>query len=326
MDTQTEPLLRVTNLSIGTSDDVQLVEDVSFQVMRGETLAIVGESGCGKSLTSLAIIGLLPDVLAKRVKGQVVFETTDLLDASEKALGNVRGKDIAMVFQDALSALNPLMTVGQQIAEGLIRHGAIPKENVRERVLDLLNMVRIPDPAARIDAYPHELSGGMRQRVVIAMAMSCEPKLILADEPTTALDVTVQAQILDIIRDIQQRANLALVLVTHDLGVVRTMARRMVVMYAGSVVEAGSVDEILHAPQHPYTTGLMQARPHGSYRRDGQLLRDIQGVVPSPAERPIGCRFSPRCDRTTERCCTEIPQLVGSNTGHQIRCFHPILG
>jgi len=324
MDTATEPLLEISNLRIELDERSQLVEDVSFRLQRGETLAIVGESGCGKSLTSLAIVGLLPEALVDGVSGTILFEQTDLLAASEKTLRNVRGKQIAMVFQDALSALNPLMTVEQQIEEGLMAHGAIAKDKARERVLELLKMVRIPDPVARLSSYPHELSGGMRQRILIAMAMACEPKLILADEPTTALDTTVQAQILDVIKSIQKRANLGLILVTHDLGVARYMARRMVVMYAGSVVEAGLVDDILNAPKHPYTAGLMQARPHGSFRRDGHLLRDIQGLVPAPRNRPRGCQFSPRCDRATERCRAEMPPLVGPKTEHQIRCFHPI--
>lgn len=320
----TAPMFEVRDLRVGLNDDVHLLTDVSFQIDEAETLAVVGESGCGKSLTSLAVMRLLPDNLDRRVSGQVIFEGRDLLTASEREMRRVRGNDIAMVFQDALSALNPLMTVEQQIAEGLIAHAILPREKVRERVLELLAMVRIPDPVARLSAYPHELSGGMRQRIVIAMAMSCSPKLIVADEPTTALDVTVQAQILDILKGIQQREKLAMMLITHDLGVVRRVADRMIVMYAGSLVEAGPVREILERPSHPYTVGLMQARPHGNFRRDGSYLSDIPGMVPAPVNRPKGCQFAPRCPRASEICVTQTPPLTRGADGRGLRCFHPM--
>lgn len=323
MKTFTDPLLKVINLQIGLSDTVNLLMDVSFHVEKGETLAVVGESGCGKSLTALAVMGLLPSNLVRRVSGQIFFEGRDLITASQQEMRHLRGNDIAMIFQDASSALNPLMTVEQQIAEGLSAHSAVPRNRIRERVLELLSMVRIPDPIARLGSYPHELSGGMCQRIVIAMAMSCSPKLIVADEPTTALDVTVQAQILDILKDIQRRENLALMLITHDLGIVRSVADRMIVMYAGSVVEAGSVAEVLEHPRHPYTVGLMQARPHGSFRRDAAYLRDIPGIVPSPANRPKGCQFAPRCQRALEKCESTIPPLMHSPLGRQIRCLNP---
>lgn len=320
----TGPMFEVRNLRIGLSERVPLLSDVSFTVDKAETLAVVGESGCGKSLTSLAVMGLLPDNLTRHVSGRVMFEGRDLLAASEREMRRIRGNEIAMVFQDALSALNPLMTIERQISEGLAAHGPIPRDRIRSRVLELLAMVRIPDPAARLGAYPHELSGGMRQRIVIAMAMSCSPKLIVADEPTTALDVTVQAQILEILKGIQQREKLALILITHDLGVVRRVADRMIVMYAGGLVEGGAVRDIIERPRHPYTVGLMQARPHGSFRRDKTYLRDIPGRVPSPAERPEGCQFAPRCPRSSAACISGAPPLTKSANGHEVRCFHPM--
>lgn len=320
----TAPILEVRDLRIGLNENDHLLTDVSFRIDKAETLAVVGESGCGKSLTSLAVMGLLPGILARQVSGQVVFEGRNLLSASEREMRHIRGKDIAMVFQDALSALNPLMTIEQQVSEGLVAHGAVPRAKVRERVLELLSMVRIPDPTARLGAYPHELSGGMRQRIVIAMAMSCSPKLIVADEPTTALDVTVQAQILDILKGIQQQEKLALMLITHDLGVVRRVADRMIVMYAGSLVEIGTVQEILENPRHPYTVGLMHARPHGSFRRDAEYLRDIPGMVPPPASRPKGCQFAPRCSRASQVCVNDVPPLTRDPGGREVRCFHPM--
>ena len=318
------PMFEMRSLRVGLSGDVHLLVDVSLHVEKGETLAIVGESGCGKSLTALSAMRLLPGNLARWVSGQIVFEGRDLLTSTESEMERLRGNQIAMVFQDSLSALNPLMTVEQQIAEGLRAHDAVPRSRIRDRVLELLSMVRIPDPVARLGSYPHELSGGMRQRIVIAMAMSCSPKLIIADEPTTSLDVTIQAQILAILKGIQQRENLALVLITHDLGIVRRVADRMIVMYAGSVVEAGSVTDVFEHPQHPYTVGLLRARPRGSFRRDSVYLYDVPGIVPAPTDRPNGCQFAPRCDRALEKCVSTNPPLTQNSHGREIRCLNPV--
>ncbi|SFU22399.1 ABC transporter ATP-binding protein [Mesorhizobium sp. YR577] len=320
-----DALLKVAGLSISAAADTPLVEDLSFEVGRGEAVAIVGESGCGKSLTSLAIMGLLPDSLDRHKRGAISFEGRDLTALPLRDMQSIRGNRMAMIFQEPLTALNPVMTVGAQIVEVLRKHRKMGKVEARERATDLLRQVRVPDPEARLDDYPHRLSGGMRQRVTIAMAMACEPSLIIADEPTTALDVTVQAQILDLLREIRERSGQSLVLITHDLGVVRQIAERMIVMYAGVVVEAGSVEDIMSSPRHPYTAGLMAARPRGSFKHDGKLLSDISGAVPAPDARPQGCLFGPRCARAAEDCLTARPPLTATADGRAHRCFYPIL-
>ena len=323
-DMAAQPLLSVSDLSVSAASDVPLIEGLSFEVGAGEALAIVGESGCGKSLTSLAVMGLLPYPLDGLTRGTIEFEGRSLRDLSPKELQAIRGNRMAMIFQEPLTALNPVMTVGTQIGEVLRKHLGMSKAQARQKTISLLAQVRIPDPESRLDEYPHRLSGGMRQRVTIAMAMACEPSLIIADEPTTALDVTVQAQILDLLRDIRETSGQSLIMITHDLGVVRRVAERMIVMYAGTVVEAGSVAEIMRAPRHPYTAGLMAARPKGSFKTDHKRLNDIPGAVPAPQARPKGCLFSPRCTFATDQCREERPPLTVMDDGRSHRCFHPI--
>ncbi|MDR5652567.1 ABC transporter ATP-binding protein [Ruixingdingia sedimenti] len=316
-------LLGVQNLSIAAGPKAPLVEDVSFAIGKGEALAVVGESGCGKSLTSLAIMGLLPSNLKRMTAGRILFQGEDLMTKPQRALQAIRGNRIGMIFQDPLTALNPVMTIGAQIAEVLQAHRPMDRAAARARAVELLDMVRIPHAAERLDDYPHQLSGGMRQRVVIAMAMACGPELIIADEPTTALDVTIQAQILDLLVELRARSDLSLMLITHDLGVVTRVAERMIVMYAGTVVESGTVAQIMQAPRHPYTAGLMAARPHGSFRLTGERLTDIPGTVPAPTKRPPGCLFEPRCPRAGDLCRTTRPDLTAEG-GRAYRCHFPI--
>lgn len=318
------PLLAVKGLSVAADADTPLVEDLAFSVANGEALAIVGESGCGKSLTSLAIMGLLSPKLKKHSSGRILFEGHDLSVLPEKTLQTIRGNRMAMIFQEPLTALNPVMTVGAQVMEVLRKHRGLSKSQARARTVELFAQVSIPDPESRIDDYPHRLSGGMRQRVTIAMAIACEPSLIIADEPTTALDVTVQAQILDLLAEIRARSGQSLIMITHDLGVVRRVAERMIVMYAGVVVEAGPVAALMAAPRHPYTAGLIAARPHGSFKTDHQKLSDIPGAVPAPHARPAGCLFSPRCARADDQCRNARPPLTTHPDGRASRCFHPL--
>lgn len=316
------PLLAVRDLTIRASKTTTLVENLSFTVNRGETVAIVGESGCGKSLTSLAVIQLLPANLAKGTTGEILFDGTDLaaLPAGRKAA--LRGDRLSMIFQEPLTALNPVMTIGSQICEILRDHRGMGKAAARIRASELLSLVGIPDVANRIDDYPHQLSGGMRQRVVIAMAIACEPDLIIADEPTTALDVTVQAQILRLLAELQDRTGMAMIMITHDLGVVRQIADRMVVMYAGAMVEEGPVEAVLSAPRHPYTAGLIAARPSGSLRVTGKRLTDIPGMVPAADDRPKGCLFAPRCPKVAEACHGARPTVTRLGVRAHA-CFFP---
>lgn len=318
------PLLSVEHLTIRAGAGTTLVEDLSLTVTRGETVALVGESGCGKSLTSMAVIQLLPRNLASNQTGAINFDGHDLTRLSEKQLAKLRGDRLAMIFQEPLTALNPVVTIGRQIAEVLRDHRGMDKAAAMARAAELLDLVGIPDVANRINDYPHQMSGGMRQRVVIAMAMACEPELIIADEPTTALDVTVQAQILRLLAELQQRTGMAMIMITHDLGVVRQTADRIVVMYAGSMVEEGPVDDVLSRPHHPYTAGLIAARPSGAFRVDGKRLNDIPGMVPAPDARPEGCLFSPRCALATEVCRSKRPMVEPAGETRAFRCFHPL--
>jgi peptide/nickel transport system ATP-binding protein len=318
------PLLQVEDLHVLVNRETPLIEGLSLTVNRGETVAIVGESGCGKSLTALAIMGLLPDVLTASMRGSIRFAGQDLTRLPQREMNRLRGNRIAMIFQEPLTALNPIMTVSAQITEVLHAHRGINKADARTRAVELLRMVGLPDAEARLVDYPHRLSGGMRQRVTIAIAMACEPDLIIADEPTTALDVTVQARILDLLADLQKRTGMGLMLITHDLGVVRQVADRMIVMYAGAVVEAGPVETVLSSPRHPYTAGLVSARPHGSFQADGRRLSDIPGVVPAPEARPSGCLFEPRCSRAERDCRVARPALRDDAAGRTFRCLHPV--
>jgi oligopeptide/dipeptide ABC transporter ATP-binding protein len=286
---------------------VKAVDGVSFQIRRGQTLGIVGESGCGKSVTALTIMRLLDIPPAEVASGEVLFEGRDLLTLSNEEMRHVRGNDIAMIFQEPMTSLNPVFTVGDQIAEAVILHQKLSSKAAWEKAVDSLKAVGINNPERRVKQYPHEMSGGMRQRVMIAMALSCDPKLLIADEPTTALDVTIQAQILELIQKVQDETGSALMLITHDLGVVAETVHDVVVMYAGRVVEEGTVDDVLLAPKHPYTEGLLTSIPSKGMR--GQRLNVIRGTVPNPFNMPQGCNFAPRCPYAFAPCTVHDPRI-----------------
>jgi oligopeptide transport system ATP-binding protein len=297
---------------------VRAVDGVSFSINRGETLGVVGESGCGKSVTALTIMRLLEVPPAEIASGEVLFEGRDLVSLREPEMQKIRGNDIAMIFQEPMSSLNPVFTVGDQIAEAVQRHMKLSRRASIDRAIDMLRKVGIAFPERRVKQYPHELSGGMRQRVMIAMALSCEPKLLIADEPTTALDVTIQAQILELIRQIQADTGTALMLITHDLGVVAEMVHDVVVMYGGRVVEAGTVEEVLLQPKHPYSEGLLASIPSKGMR--GQKLNVIKGTVPNPFNMPKGCNFAPRCPYRFEPCATLDPRIE-EGEGPPVACW-----
>jgi peptide/nickel transport system ATP-binding protein len=318
------PLLAVDGLGVtfATEDGpLKAVEDLSFAVARGKTLGIVGESGCGKSVTALAIMGLLPKKGA-RATGRVSFEGRPILGLDDAALNRLRGDRLAMIFQEPMSSLNPAHRIGDQIAETVMRHRGLAREAAWARAVDMLARVRIPDPARRARDYPHRLSGGMRQRAMIAMALACDPALLIADEPTTALDVTVQAQVLDLMRALRRESGAAIILITHDLGVVAEMADEVLVMYAGQAVERAPVADIFARPQHPYTVGLLGSIPRFGARR--RHLAAIEGMVPGLAAMPKACRFAPRCPFAEERCRAEAPPLAppkGGGAGRLARCW-----
>jgi peptide/nickel transport system ATP-binding protein len=316
-------LLEVADLSVrfdGDDGAVHAVDKVSFSLAPREVLAIVGESGCGKSVTAMSLLQLLPP--AATVTGEARFDGRDLLSMDGRAIRSVRGKEISFVFQEPMTSLNPAYTVGRQIGEVLRRHIGLRGGAERDRTLELLELVGIPAPARRIAEYPHQLSGGMRQRVMIAMALACDPKVLIADEPTTALDVTIQAGILDLMRDLRERLDTAIVLITHDLGVVADIADRVVVMYAGRKVEEAPVEELFAHPLHPYTVGLMAAIPRPGVG-DRRRLQEIPGMVPSLAELPRACAFADRCPRADERSRTAVPPLEALRPQHLVACFHP---
>jgi peptide/nickel transport system ATP-binding protein len=316
----TQPLLDVRDLSVRFETDdgtTHAVDRVSFALAPREVLALVGESGCGKSVTTMALVQLLPPTAV--VMGQVLFEGADLLRAHGRQLRRVRGREIAFVFQEPMTSLNPSFTVGRQIGETLSVHLGLSRRAARERTLALLDLVHIPAARRRIHEYPHQLSGGMRQRVMIAIALACDPKILIADEPTTALDVTIQAGILDLMRELRERLGTAIVLVTHNLGVVADIADRVVVMYAGRKVEEAPVHELFAAPQHPYTIGLLGAVPRTGVRR----LQEIPGRVPSLASLPDACAFAPRCPRASEQCVAREPPLARVRPEHTVACVHP---
>ena len=315
-------LLEVQGLrTLFRTDDGEFsaVDGVGFSVEAGRTLAIVGESGCGKSVTALSIMGLVPDPPGRIAAGSIRFEGRELIGLPKAQLQDLRGNGMAMIFQEPMSSLNPAFTIGDQIVEGLMRHRPLTREQASARALEMLHTVRIPAPEQRFHEYPHKLSGGMRQRVMIAMALSCEPRLLIADEPTTALDVTIQAQILELMRLLQQETGTAVILITHDLGVVAEAADDVVVMYAGRVVEQGPVKALFDAPQHPYTVGLLGSIPrlHGEQSR----LAAIQGQVPNPLQLPPGCRFAQRCPFADARCHAQAPQLREVAPGHASACW-----
>ncbi|CAG9622862.1 ABC transporter ATP-binding protein [Sutcliffiella rhizosphaerae] len=298
---------------------IPAVDGVDISIKKGETVALVGESGSGKSITSLSIMGLVPSPGGKIVDGEILFEGKDLVKLSENQLCKVRGNDISMIFQEPMTSLNPVLTVGEQITEVLILHQKMTKSAATKKAIEMLEVVGFSRAAEIVNDYPHRLSGGMRQRVMIAMAMSCNPKLLIADEPTTALDVTIQAQILDLMKDLSHKFDTSILLITHDLGVVSEVADRVVVMYCGQVVEEASVEDLFEEPFHPYTVGLMGSIPDidGDFSR----LQSIEGNVPPPTNLPQGCRFAPRCPKAFDRCHSEIPQLLNKEGNRSVRCF-----
>ncbi|MFC5500021.1 ABC transporter ATP-binding protein [Caenimonas terrae] len=315
-------LLEVTDLRthFATDDgEFPAVDGVSFSVDAGRTLAIVGESGCGKSVTSLSIMGLVPSPPGRIRGGSIRFEGQELVGAPARTLQDLRGNGMAMIFQEPMSSLNPAFTIGEQIVEGLLRHRRISRAEAVEQALKALRKVRIPSPEQRFHDYPHKLSGGMRQRAMIAMALACEPRLLIADEPTTALDVTIQAQILELIRTLQSETGTAVILITHDLGVVAEVADEVVVMYSGRVVERAPVQQLFDSPQHPYTVGLLGSIPRLDVERT--RLASIEGQVPSPLRRPAGCKFADRCPFVIDMCRAQDPPLREVGAQHQSACW-----
>jgi oligopeptide/dipeptide ABC transporter ATP-binding protein len=314
------PLLEVRELQTHFFTDdgvVRAVDGVSFEVNPGETLAIVGESGSGKSVTSLSILRLVAQPPGRIVGGQVRFQGRNLLELAPKEMRAIRGKEISMIFQEPMTSLNPVYTCGEQIIEALVLHEKVDRNEARRRTIEMLRKVGIPSPEQRVDEYPHQMSGGMRQRVMIAMALACSPAILIADEPTTALDVTIQAQILELLKQLQRELGMAVLLITHDLGVVAETADRVAVMYAGQVVEYGDVASTFQRPLHPYTAGLQESLPKLGVKRD--RLKVIPGNVPNPAHFPQGCRFHPRCPVRQERCLTDPPLMTIG--GRQSRCW-----
>ena len=319
-----EKLLEVKNLAVsyhGYAGEVQSVRGVTFDVNKGETLAVVGESGCGKSVTAKTIMHLIKTPPAEIKKGsQILFNGEDVLSFDKKRLSQYRGGDAAIIFQDALAALNPTMTVGKQIVENILHHSKVSKKEAFAQAVELLRMVGIPQPEQRVKQYPHEFSGGMRQRVMIAIAFACNPQLLIADEPTTALDVTIQAQIVDLIKDLQQKKGTAVILITHDLGVVANIAHRIVVMYSGKIVERGDNMSIFHNPKHPYTNALLAAVPRLDLVNK-QVLTSIEGTPPDLLNPPKGCAFCTRCKYCMEICCQEEPPVYSFEDGHEASCW-----
>jgi oligopeptide/dipeptide ABC transporter ATP-binding protein len=305
---------------------VRAVDGVSFTLERGKTLGIVGESGCGKSVTALSIMGLIPKPPARIERGEVLFDGRDLVRLSERELEDVRGNEIAMIFQDPMTSLNPTLRIGTQITEGIRRHLGVSKKAARKRAIELLDEVHVPNAAARIDDYPHRFSGGMRQRVMIAIALACNPKLLIADEPTTALDVSVQAGVLDLLEELRESHQMAMIIITHDMGVVAEAAHDVAVMYAGQIVEQAPVEELFDRPEHPYTEALLGALPQleGEGIREGRLTA-IPGRPPDLIDPPEACRFAPRCPYRNDHdsCATELPQLREVRPGHWVRSAHP---
>jgi oligopeptide/dipeptide ABC transporter ATP-binding protein len=327
--TGAEPLLEIENLQthfFTPAGVVRAVDGVSYSVRPGETLGVVGESGCGKSVTALSILRLVASPPGNIVGGSVRFEGRNLLDLRESDMEDLRGNDIAMIFQEPMTSLNPLLTIGRQIAEAIELHRGLSRRDAWDEAVEMLRRVHIPEPEQRVHAYPHQLSGGMRQRAMIAMALSCNPKLLIADEPTTALDVTIQAQILDLMRELQDTTGAAIVLITHDMGVVAENADRVVVMYAGRKVEEASADDLFDNPGHPYTKGLLGSLPNLEVAAQTDTRRarlaEIKGMVPSLMNLPQGCSFAPRCGFATEECRAAFPPLAEHRPEHWIACWH----
>ena len=316
-------LLRVENLNAWFYTEegiVKALENVSFSVGRGEILGLVGETGCGKSVTSSCIMRLIPSPPGKIIGGKILFEGEDLAQATPERMRQIRGKDIAMIFQDPMSSLNPVFTVGRQVEEAIRVHNpGMSAAQIHERAAEMFKKVNIPDPERSMKRYPHQFSGGMKQRVMIAMALSCNPRMLIADEPTTALDVSIQVQILSLIKDLQKDFGSSIMLISHDLGVIATMAQKVAVMYAGSIIEYGSVRQIFEHPLHPYTQGLLGAIPRLDQAQE--YLEVIPGALPNLLHLPEGCKFRARCSRATERCARERPTAVEAEEGHEVACY-----
>ena len=316
------PLLEIRDLSVHFFTEegvVRAVENVSFEIHPGEILSLVGESGCGKSVTGLSLLRLILSPPGQIVSGEILFDGRNLLQLEEKEMERVRGNEISMIFQEPMTSLNPVFTIGDQIMEAILLHQGLDKTEARKRTIEMLDRVKIPSPEMRIDAYPHQLSGGMRQRAMIAMALSCQPKLLIADEPTTALDVTIQAQILQLLKETQKGMGMAVMLITHDLGVVSEIADRVAVMYAGRIVEVAPIEAIFGQMRHPYTKGLQASIPQLQERR--RRLNAIPGQVPNPMDLPVGCKFHPRCYLMIKECKKEEPPLLQINGDHYSRCI-----
>jgi len=315
-------LLEIRELSVRfrtTEGQHAAVSDLSLSVSAGEALGIVGESGCGKSVTALSIMNLIPNPPGEIGGGSILFEGRDLLTMSPDEIRHVRGNEIAMIFQEPMTSLNPIHSCGKQVMESMLVHQGCSKDVAKGRALELLRLVGIPNPERIMDEYPHQLSGGMRQRIMIAMALACRPKLLIADEPTTALDVTIQAQILELMKALREDIDSALIMITHDLGVIAETCDRVVVMYSGQVVESSPIKELFRSPLHPYTEGLLASIPAMEGRRE--RLRAIEGVVPSPFDRPSGCAFRPRCPYAKAACASSRPELTSLAGGRSVRCF-----
>jgi len=326
--TGNRPLLEVKNLKTWfyTPDGiVKAVNGVSSTLFEGEALGLVGESGCGKSVSAMSIMRLIPTPPGRIVEGEVIFDGKDLLKLNDEGIRRIRGNDIAMIFQDPMTSLNPVLTIGRQIGEALELHKGMNRDASRKRTIELLELVGIPAARSRVDDYPHQFSGGMRQRVMIAMALSCEPKLLIADEPTTALDVTIQAQILDLIQQLRRDLGMSVIMITHDLGVVAGVADKINVMYSGYIVESASAEELFAKPRHPYTLGLLRSIPRIDEPRREKLI-PIEGLPPDLVDAPPGCPFVPRCTYKIDRCVEENPSLEPSEPGHMIACWVDVTG
>lgn len=318
------PELDIKNLEVSFSTakgKLTAVNGISFHLNQGETLALVGESGCGKTVSALSILRLLPEPPAEISSGEILFSGRNLLSLNAKALQDLRGRSISMIFQDPMTSLNPVLTIGEQMAETLLRHTTMTRQEALQKSADLLSRVELPSPEEKLKHYPHQLSGGMRQRVMIAMALACSPRVLIADEPTTALDVLIQAQILELLESLKKETGMSILIITHDLGVVAEIAQRVLIMYAGEIVESGPAHAILDNPLHPYTKGLIASVPKlGSLKRKGARLEEISGNVPSLDQRPSGCAFHPRCTWAIEKCKTQKPQLRDADFQRQWSC------
>lgn len=316
-------LLEVQNLHTHFHTDsgvVKAVDGISFSLQSGKVLGIVGESGCGKSIASMSLMRLIPSPPGKIFGDNVSFNGKNLLELSENQMRKIRGNEIAMIFQEPMTSLNPVYTIGNQLGEAIKLHQGVNKQYIEDKAIEVLNLVGIPRPKEILKEYPHSLSGGMRQRIMIAMAVSCNPSLLIADEPTTALDVTIQAQILELMKDLIKQLNTSIIFITHDLGVIAEMAEHVMVMYAGKVVEETDIFSLFHSPRHPYTIGLLNSKPQIDKEEDN--LIPIKGTVPNPLNMPEGCSFHPRCDQVMEQCKRQPPQLTEISPGHKVSCWH----